>query len=75
MTNQQQILNIISEHLGIDVKKIQLDHDLIEDLNSQKLEIADLIMKLEKTFSIHLTPDDSSTIKTVQDIIDLFAND
>ena len=71
MDEDQKILTIISEHLGISKNELTLDSDLREDLNAQDIEIADLIMKLEKEFALHLSSDDVKNVKTIRDILDL----
>lgn len=72
MNIDQKIIKIISLHLGIPKNEIQENSYLKEDLNAQNIEIADLLMKLEKEFSIRLSPQEAQNIETVRDIIDIF---
>lgn len=71
MEEKQKILKIISDYLGISPEELKPEADLREDLNAQDLEITDLIMHLEKEFSLTFSPDDTKRLKTVSDLIEL----
>jgi len=71
--NQElKIKTILSDHLGIAVQDLTSNADLREDLNAEELEIADLLMKLEKELAIRISREDAKRIKTVGDILEYF---
>lgn len=73
MNNEEKIIiKIISDSLGVDIIDITPESHLQEDLNAQDLEIADLLMKLEREFHVSLSQEEAKTIQKVKDIIDLF---
>jgi acyl carrier protein len=67
-----KIKSILSDHLGIAVQDLTPNADLREDLNAEELEIADLLMKLEKELAIRISREDAKRIKTVGDILEYF---
>ncbi len=72
MSEEQKIIKIISDHLGISEDEVNEDSHLFTDLNAQKIEIADLLMKLEKEFNVQLSADEIKDIETVRDVLDIF---
>lgn len=67
-----EIKKIISDHLGISLTELIESADLRTDLNAEKIEISDLLSKLEKEFSVNLFAENLSNFKTVDDIIEFF---
>ncbi len=71
MNEEKRVLKIISDHLGVSPDEITIESELRSDLNAQDLEIADLLMKIEKEFSTQFAPEDVRELETIRDIIDL----
>ena len=69
--DQKKVYTIISHKLGIPENELNDSADLRNDLNAQDIEIADLLMEIEKSFEVHFTSDEASGIHTIGDIIDL----
>ena len=66
---EQKIKQIISEHLGTNVSEISHETNLMSDLNADSLDIVELIMVFEDTFSVEISDNDVENLKTVGDII------
>lgn len=64
-----QAIKVISDHLGVPSSEIALDSHLIDDLNTNSLERADLFSVLEQKFKIHIPLEESLKFQTVGDII------
>ncbi len=71
--NHEQIstkLNgIIAESLGVNAEEIQVSSSFIEDLGADSLDIVELVMAIEKEFSIEIPDEDAEKIATVQDAV------
>lgn len=71
---ETKVIELISEHFGVPVSEINPSMELKHDLNATDLEIADFFQKLEDTFKISITSEDSIHLVTVSDIIDFVAD-
>ena len=69
-----RIVEIISDHLDIDVEEISEDSHIINDLKADSLDIVELIMKIEDELSIEIPEDSVADLDTVGDIIDYLEN-
>jgi len=72
MIKEENIIKkTISEFLGIDPKELKNEVHLEKDLNLQKMEIFDSLLRLEKHFNIKIHDEEKKKVKTVQDMIDI----
>ena len=73
--NHEQILltlkEIATDELELDMKNVDLDMNVVDDLNLNSLTIFDFIYEIEKTFKIELDEKSLLKVKTVADIIEL----
>lgn len=70
----KKLLKIISEQLGIDYSEIKVDSHLQEDLDADQLSIADLLVVIEKEFTVSLDQNQTAQISTVGDILNLITD-
>ncbi len=68
LTNKKRILKIISDKLGVDQKLLLPNANFRSDLNATDLEISDLLITLEKDFS--LPASSAENFVTVNDILE-----
>ncbi len=66
---EQQVFDLIAEHLGIPVDQIQMKSDFEKDLGADSLDTADLFIAVKESFDVRMSEDDIEKIKTVQDLI------
>lgn len=66
---EEQILEIISETLSIDIRKISLDSHLENDLSVDSLDIIDLTLAFESELDEDIPDSIIPQIKTVRDIV------
>ena len=69
---ENMVIQIITEKLLADIdwlEKIELNHNLINDLNADSLDITDLMIDFEREFNISITDQEAEKIKTVQDVV------
>lgn len=70
MSQEEKIIKqIISKSLGVEEEELHPEADLEKDLNAQSLEIAEMLLKLEKQFSVEISDEEKRAAQTVQDII------
>lgn len=77
MTQEQKIFeevrNVLSEELGIDADRIQMESNFIDDLNADSLDIVDMIVELENRFDLSIPDEEAERIKTVGDAVEFIA--
>lgn len=66
-----EIVNIISEIFGIEPDKITIDTDFYNDLNADKVEVADLLLKVQAKLNIEIPEENFNQVNTVADLIKL----
>ena len=67
---EEQVKQIVVEHLGIDESKVTPDARFIDDLGADSLDTVELVMAFEEKFSIEIPDDAAETILTVKNAID-----
>lgn len=67
----EQIIKMVAEQFMIDENEISADTSFLDDLGADSLDVVELTMALEETFSLPDTPEDELTnIHTVGDLAD-----
>jgi acyl carrier protein len=66
----QKAVELIAESLGISPDEVQSDSSFIDDLGADSLDIVELVMEIEKRFSIEIPDEEAEKITTVQDAVD-----
>lgn len=69
----EKLKNLISKEWGIDEAEISPNSYLQEDLNADPLSISDLMVKIEDEFQIKIPETQTSSFKTVNDILDFIS--
>jgi len=69
MDIKSQVINILSDQLGVDKDKIKLDSKIADDLGADSLDTVEVSQALEEKFSIKILDEDIKNIKTVNDIV------
>ena len=67
----EQIIKMVAEQFMIDENEITADTSVVDDLGADSLDVVELTMAMEETFSLPDTPEDELTnIQTVGDLAD-----
>ena len=66
---EEQVMQIVVDHLGIDESKVKPESKFIDDLGADSLDTVELVMAFEEKFDIEIPDDAAGTILTVQDAI------
>ena len=67
---EEQVKQIVVEHLGIDESKVTPEARFIDDLGADSLDTVELVMAFEEKFNIEIPDDAAETILTVKNAID-----
>ena len=65
---QEKLLEIISQILGLEKEKLDLETDFYGDLNLSHVEVVDLILACQQKFNIVLHDQALNEIKTIGDL-------
>jgi len=74
MSLKQQIIDIITEQLGVDAADITAEKSFVEDLDADSLDLTELIMAFEEAFGFEISEEDAEKLKTVGDVIEYIEN-
>ena len=69
MESIDRIKKIIAGQSGVDKSKITEDSSFVDDLDTDSLDMIELIMAFEEEFGIEIQDKDAERIKTVGDVI------
>jgi len=68
MDNLDTITKLISENLEVEKNLITPSSDFFNDFNAGKLEVADLVLRIQKELKIEIEEEKINQIKTVADL-------
>jgi acyl carrier protein len=69
MDIEQKVKQIICEQLSVEESEVTREASFVESLNSDSLDIVELIMAFEEAFNIEIPDDQAEKIRTVDDAI------
>ncbi len=69
MSTEQEVIDIVVEHLGVDAQEVDMDKSFIEDLNADSLDLTELIMTFEERFGFEISEEDAEKLKLVSDVV------
>ena len=65
----EKVRAILCQQLDVEEDSITMESKIIEDLNADSLDLADLVMSLEDEFDMEVPDEDVEKIKTVGDLV------
>ena len=66
---EQKVKEILADRLDIDIKKIKLDSDLVDDLGMDSFGAVEVMYEIKEKFGIEISEEDFSSIEKVSDIV------
>ena len=74
MSTFEKVRNMLVEKLGISEDKITPDSEIIKDLGADSLDLVEMLLSLEENFGVTVSDEQTETIKSVKDIVDIIDN-
>jgi acyl carrier protein len=68
-SKQQQLKDIIVEHLVVNADQVTPDAKFIEDLGADSLDTVELVMALEEEFGQEIPDEEAEKLQSVGDVI------
>lgn len=69
MTVETDVIDIVTEQLGVDSADVTLQKSFVEDLNADSLDLTELIMTFEERFGFEISEEEAEKLKTVGDVV------
>ncbi len=66
----EHVKGILVETLSVDEDKVTMDARFQEDLETDSLDLVELVMTMEEKVGIKITDEEAADIKTVGDAVD-----
>jgi acyl carrier protein len=63
-------MDIVSEQLSVPREEITRESSFVDDLKADSLDVVELVMRFEDTFSVTIPDEDYEKIRTVGDAVD-----
>lgn len=69
MDIKSRVIDILSDQLGMEKERINIDSKITDDLGADSLDTVEVVQVLEDKFNIKILDEDMKNIKTVKDIV------
>jgi acyl carrier protein len=74
MSTFEKVKAMLVEKLGISEDKVRLESEIIKDLGADSLDLVEMLLSMEESFGVTITDEQTESIKTVKDIVDIIDN-
>jgi len=74
MEVKERVINLLSEKLGYDKLEIKETQEFVNDLGTDSLDMAEIVMGVEDEFGLVIGDDEIMQVKTVGDLIKKIEN-
>ncbi|MDA8791890.1 acyl carrier protein [Bacteriovoracaceae bacterium] len=68
MSLEDKVIKLVSEVTKSEAANISAGTSLIDDLNLDSLDMAEMMMKMEDEFGIEIPEDETENLKTIGDV-------
>jgi acyl carrier protein len=74
MTLEEKVIGIIMEQLDVTREECVPEASFIDDLGADSLDLVELIMEMEETFTIQIADNELQQIRSIKDVLDYLRN-
>jgi acyl carrier protein len=69
MTLEEKVIGIIMEQLDVTREECLPEASFVDDLGADSLDLVELIMEMEETFSIQIADNELQQIRSIKDVL------
>ncbi|MBO7187140.1 MAG: acyl carrier protein [Clostridia bacterium] len=69
MDTLTKVQEMLASQLNLSVDTITEDKEIVKDLGADSLDVVEMLMNLEETYSVSIPDEDAMSIKTVGDVV------
>lgn len=66
---RKKVVSLVAERMGVEVDQITDDTHFVNDLQSDSLDMAELVIDLEEAFDISISDEEAQQIETVGQVV------
>ena len=74
MTLEEKVIGVIMEQLDVTREECVPEASFIDDLGADSLDLVELIMEMEETFSIQIADNELQKIRSIKDVLEYLRN-
>ena len=74
MTLEEKVVGIIMEQLDVTREECVPEASFLDDLGADSLDLVELIMEMEETFSVQIADNELQQIRSIKDVLDYLRN-
>ncbi|MBR2322173.1 MAG: acyl carrier protein [Clostridia bacterium] len=74
MSTFEKVKSMLVEKLGVAEDKVTLESEIIKDLGADSLDLVEMLLSLEENFGVTVSDEQTESIVTVKDIVDIIDN-
>jgi acyl carrier protein len=64
-----RVNTLVVEHLGVEVRSLAPEANLLDDLGADSLDVVELVMAIEAEFGVAVPDEEVENIRTIGDIV------
>lgn len=68
---EEKIIEILADTSGVPADKIRMETQLVGDLGMSSFDLADIVVRVEEEYGIHIPDERFPELQTVEDVIRL----
>ena len=69
------VMTVVGDHYGLYGRILPADTDLVDDLGSDYVDLAEVVMTMEELFGVRFDPVDSAAVRTLADVVSLVTHE
>ena len=71
---EKRVRKVVGEQFNIDAVSINLDHDFMNDIGSDSLDLVELVMNIEEEFDVEIPAEEADSMLTIRSVVDWLTN-